>query len=92
MNTTKAMTVRLSNDLADDLEAVAQAAGIPVSDVIRRAIAEHINARRRDPEFQQRLRDLQDRMQATVNRLQPSLPERLDDYRSKRRAYQEQIR
>lgn len=51
------MTIRLSADQADALETVASVAAIPVSDVIRAAIQEHIEARRRDPSFQSGLRE-----------------------------------
>ncbi len=57
MKPAKAMTIRLSAEQADALETVATVASLPVSDVIRAAIQEHIEARRRDPEFQTGLRD-----------------------------------
>jgi predicted transcriptional regulator len=57
MKPAKAMTIRLSAEQADALETVATVAAVPVSDVIRAAIQEHIEARRRDPDFQSGLRD-----------------------------------
>lgn len=57
MSLQKVMTIRLSVDLADELEIVARVDGSPVSEVIRDAIASHIAARRADPEFQRRLRE-----------------------------------
>lgn len=57
MKPAKAMTIRLSAEQADALETFATIASLPVSDVIRAAIQEHIETRRRDPEFQTGLRD-----------------------------------
>ncbi len=57
MKPAKAMTIRLSPEQADALETVATVASLPVSDVIRAAIQEHIETRRRDPAFQTGLRD-----------------------------------
>ena len=53
---TKAMTVRLSPEQAAELEAVAQVEGVPVAEEIRSAIAAHIEARRNDEVFRERLR------------------------------------
>jgi predicted transcriptional regulator len=52
----KAMTVRLDPEQAAQLEAVAEVDGAPISQEIRRAIAEYIEARRQDKDFQARLR------------------------------------
>lgn len=52
MKPAKAMTVRLSEEQAQALETVASVENMPVSDVIRAAIATHIETRRRDPDFQ----------------------------------------
>jgi predicted transcriptional regulator len=57
MKATKAMTIRLSADQADALETVASVEAMPVSEVIRAAIAEHIDNRKKDPAFQDSLRD-----------------------------------
>lgn len=54
---TRVMTIRLPEDVADELEAVARVDDMPVSGAIREAIAAHIEARRADPAFQQRLRE-----------------------------------
>jgi predicted transcriptional regulator len=55
MKPAKAMTIRLSADQAEALETVATVEDLPVSDVIRAAITEHIAARRKDPDFQKGL-------------------------------------
>ena len=57
MKPAKAMTIRLSVEQADALETVASVEERAVSDVIRAAIADHIAARKRDPEFQKGLKD-----------------------------------
>ena len=45
------MTLRLPVELADQLETVAAVEGQPVAEVVRAAIAAHIDGRRTDPEF-----------------------------------------
>lgn len=62
MKSPKAMTIRLTPDQADELEAVADVDESAISDVIRAAISEHIAKRRRDPKFQERLRSRIDRV------------------------------
>lgn len=57
MKPAKAMTVRLSEEQAQALETVASVENMPVSDVIRAAIATHIETRRRDPDFQAGLKN-----------------------------------
>jgi predicted transcriptional regulator len=57
MKPVKAMTIRLSAEQADALETVAAVESMPVSEVIRAAIAEHIDNRKNDPEFQDSLKD-----------------------------------
>jgi len=52
MKAPKAMTIRLSAEQAEALETVASVEDRAVSDVIRAAIAEHIEHRRKDPGFQ----------------------------------------
>ena len=49
---TKSMTLRMDEDLADKVRTIAEVDGTTVSDVIRDALAEHVERRRRDPEFQ----------------------------------------
>lgn len=57
MKPAKAMTIRLSAEQADALETVASVEAMPVSEIIRAAIAEHIDTKRKDPAFQDSLRD-----------------------------------
>lgn len=50
-------------------EPVAKVSGAPVSDEIRRAISEHIDARRADKEFQARLRGSIERHREVIEKL-----------------------
>ncbi|TCO57161.1 hypothetical protein [Actinocrispum wychmicini] len=52
MPDTKAMTLRLPAELADDLHTVAAVDGQPISEVVRVAIAVFLRKRKADPEFQ----------------------------------------
>ena len=63
MRPVKAMTVRLSANLSEELNTLAAVDGQPVSRVIRSAIANHIEARKRDAEFQEMLRQRIERAQ-----------------------------
>ncbi|SFQ30506.1 Ribbon-helix-helix protein, copG family [Bradyrhizobium sp. Ghvi] len=56
MKTMKAMTIRLTDEQAEALETVASVEQRAVSDVIRAAISEHIENRRKDPAFQEDLK------------------------------------
>jgi predicted transcriptional regulator len=51
------MTIRLSVEQAEALETVATVEDRAVSDVIRAAIDEHIQTRRKDPAFQEGLKE-----------------------------------
>lgn len=68
MKPTKAMTIRLSAEQAEALETVATVEDRAVSDVIRAAIAEHIEHRRHDPAFQEGLKDRIDRARRLLRR------------------------
>jgi predicted transcriptional regulator len=57
MKPAKAMTIRLSAEQAEALETVASVEARPVSEVIRAAIAELIDNRKKDPTFQSGLKD-----------------------------------
>jgi predicted transcriptional regulator len=69
MKPAKAMTIRLSAEQADELETVATVDNQPVSEVVRAAIAEHIERRKKDEQFQDSLQD-------RINRAQRMLSER----------------
>jgi predicted DNA-binding protein len=65
----KAMTLRLSQEQAEALEAVAQTDGVPVAEAVRVAINDHIERRRKDKAFQERLRASLARNQAILEKL-----------------------
>jgi hypothetical protein len=62
------MTIRLSEDQAHELETVADVDAIPVVEVIRAAIAEHVESRKQDSQFQ---RSLQERIERAQGMLRP---------------------
>lgn len=51
----KVTTLRLAEERAAELAAVARADSMTISDVVREAVDKHIAERRADPEFQKRL-------------------------------------
>jgi hypothetical protein len=55
---TKTTTLRLDVRQAAELAAVARADEMTTSDAVREAVAKHIEERRADPDFQQRLKKL----------------------------------
>ena len=57
MKPVKAMTIRLTTEQAEALETVASVEERPISEVIRAAIEEHIDTRKKDPAFQDSLKD-----------------------------------
>ncbi|MEA3503012.1 MAG: ribbon-helix-helix protein, CopG family [Actinomycetota bacterium] len=65
----RAFTVRLDTDQASDLEAVAAADGVSIAEVIREAVADRIDARRKDPVFQARIRSVMEQNQRVLERL-----------------------
>ena len=67
--TTKALTLRLPVEQAEALEAVAGVDEVSINEEIRRAIAAHIEARRQDAEFRERLRASIERNREILERL-----------------------
>lgn len=65
----KAMTLRLDDERAAVLEMVAQADDQSVAEAIRSAIDAHIEERRADGEFQERLRRVMKTHERTLGRL-----------------------
>lgn len=53
---TKSMTLRMDERLADKVQTIAEVEGTTVTNVIRDALAKHVEQRRSDPEFQERLK------------------------------------
>ena len=70
----KTMTLRLPEDQSEALDTMAEILELPVVEVVRRAIAEFIDQRRREPSFQQRLRHSMVRVQRAMDNL--SWPDR----------------
>ncbi len=65
----KSMTLRLAADQAAELEQVAEVDRVPVSEAVREAIARHIEARRQDKEFRERLERMLRENQEILERL-----------------------
>lgn len=63
------MTLRLTDEQAAELEAIARVENVPIAEEVRRALAEHIAARRSDQEFQARLRASLERNREILERL-----------------------
>jgi hypothetical protein len=66
---TRARTLRLTTEEAETLEAIAGVDEVSVNDVIRRAVAAHIEARRRDADFRKRLEASIERNREILERL-----------------------
>jgi hypothetical protein len=66
---TRARTLRLSADQADALDMIAVVDDLSINEEIRQAIDAHIEERRRDPAFQQRLTASIERNKEILERL-----------------------
>ncbi|HEY6729854.1 MAG TPA: ribbon-helix-helix protein, CopG family [Solirubrobacterales bacterium] len=66
---TRATSLRLTEQMAAEISAVARADGIPVSEAVREAIEKHIAERRADKDFQKRLKRLLEEDQQVLKRL-----------------------
>jgi predicted transcriptional regulator len=66
MKPPKAMTIRLSAEQAEALETVATVDDVAVVEVIRAAITEHVEARKKDEVFQRGLRERIERAQTLL--------------------------
>ena len=69
MANVKAMTLRLDQSQAAELERVARVEGVSISDVAREAIMEHIERRRKDKTFQSQLREIMEQDREIFERL-----------------------
>jgi predicted transcriptional regulator len=72
MQPAKAMTIRLSPEQAEQLQTVADVDDVSVSEVIRAAVAEHVEARKQDRRFQESLRERIERAQAMLRSSRPA--------------------
>jgi len=66
---TKATSLRLPEEMAAELAAVARADDAPMSEVVREAIEKHIAERRSDKDFQKRVKQLLEEDQEVLKRL-----------------------
>lgn len=66
---TKATSLRLSEQMAAEIAAVARADGMPVSEAVREAIEKHIAERRADRNFRERLKKILEEDQKVLKRL-----------------------
>lgn len=66
---TRALTVRLPVELAEDIETIARVSGRPMAEEIRIALANHVAARRADAAFAERLRQAVERNRSALERL-----------------------
>jgi predicted DNA-binding protein len=65
----KAMSLRLPEEKAAELAAIARTDDMPVSEVVREAIDNHIATRRADKSFQKRLKQRLEEDQQVLKRL-----------------------
>ena len=70
---TKVTTVRIDDELNDEVNAVARADEVPASEVVRAALYRYIAERRSDPHFQARLRELLEKDREVIERLAAGL-------------------
>ena len=66
---TKITTLRLPKELADELDAVARADRLPVSELVRAALYRFIAERRTEPDFKERLTEVLEEDRKTLERL-----------------------
>jgi hypothetical protein len=69
MTASKAMSLRLPEDQAAELAAIARTDDVKISEAVREAIDRHIASRRTDPDFQKRLRRRLEKDQAILESL-----------------------
>ena len=61
--------MRLSDDQHAELTALARVEGVPLSEVVRGALSEHIASRRKDQAFRERLAAVMERDRELLERL-----------------------
>lgn len=65
----KNFTVRLDDELAADTEALARAEGSSINETVKQALRDAVEARRRDPKFKARLRQIIEEDRELLERL-----------------------
>ena len=66
---TRNMTVRLPDDLAADTEALARVEGKSVNELVKEALEETVERRRRDPKFKARISQIIEEDRELLERL-----------------------
>lgn len=66
---TKVTTIRIEDDLNEEINAVARAEGVPASEVVRAALYRHVAELMADPLIQARLRELLEKDREVLERL-----------------------
>lgn len=66
---TRAFTVRIPVEQAEEIEAIAATEGVSVAEEVRAALADRIEARRKDAAFRARLRATMERNKRVLDRL-----------------------
>lgn len=66
---TRNMTVRLPDDLAADAEALARVEGKSVNELVKEALGEAVERRRRDPKFKARISQIVEEDRELLERL-----------------------
>jgi predicted transcriptional regulator len=68
----KNMTLRLSDEQAAELDAIARVENVPIAEEVRQALTDYIAAKRQDQQFHARLRASLERNQEILRRLATS--------------------
>lgn len=66
---TKVLSLRLSEEMATEIAAVARIDGVPTTESIREAIANHIESRQASEDFRQRLKKRLEEDRAALEQL-----------------------
>lgn len=69
----KITTIRIDDELNDEVNAVARADEVPAAEVVRAALYRYIAERKTDPHFQARLRVLLEKDREVIERLAAGL-------------------
>jgi hypothetical protein len=70
---TKVTSLRIDEELSAEMNAVARADDVPVSELVRAALYRYIAERKSDPQFQARLRELLEKDREVIERLAAGL-------------------
>jgi metal-responsive CopG/Arc/MetJ family transcriptional regulator len=65
----KAISVRIPNEMMDELEQIARISEVSTSEVVRQAIGDYLSACRTDERFQARLREKMEKDLEALKRL-----------------------